>query len=151
MTATSIHVMNAEQIVLLLLIGLAAGFMSSMVGIGGGLIIVPALALLVGMDQKTAQGTSLFMLSLPVAAVGAYAYYRQGHVNWQASLLIAATFLVGGYLGGMLANKLETSTIKKIFAIFMIVIAIKYLFFDKPKPGISSAPQGSERSTSSRS
>ncbi len=142
--------MNAEQIILLLLIGLAAGFMSSMVGIGGGLVIVPALVFLCGMDQKTAQGTSLFMLSLPVAAVGAYAYFRNGNVNWQASLLIAATFLVGGYFGGLLANKLETTTIKKVFAIFMIVIAIKYLFFDKPKGPAANRGESNISATSDR-
>jgi len=122
--------MSAEDIILLLAIGLVAGFMSSMVGIGGGIVIVPALVFLLAMDQKTAQGTSLLMLSLPVAAVGAYTYYRHGHVNWQASLLLAVTFMAGGYLGGKLANTLDTAVVKKIFAVFMIIMALKYLFFD---------------------
>ena len=126
--------MSTEQVVMLLAIGVVAGFMSSMVGIGGGLVIVPALVLMYGMDQKLAQGTSLLMLALPVTAAGAFAYYKTGNVNWQASLLIGVTFILGGYLGGILANKLETTTIKRIFAVFMIVIAVKYLFFDKPKP-----------------
>ena len=125
--------MSTEQIVILLLIGLAAGFMSSMVGIGGGLVIVPALVLFYGMDQKLAQGTSLLIIALPVTAAGAYVYFRSGQANWQASLIIAITFLAGGYFGGLLANSLDTSVIKKIFAVFLLAIAIKMLFIDKPK------------------
>ena len=138
--------MTPIQIILLLAIGLVAGFMSSMVGIGGGLIIVPALALFFGMDQKLSQGTSLLMLALPVTALGAWTYYKNGNVNWQASLLLAATFVIGGYFGGTLANRLDTTTVKKIFAVFMIVISIKYLFFDKPKP----APQKADAEATAR-
>jgi uncharacterized membrane protein YfcA len=130
--------MSTEQIILLLLIGLAAGFMSSMVGIGGGIIIVPALVFFCGMDQKLAQGTSLMIITLPVTAAGTYTYYKYGHVNWQASLMIAATFVVGGYLGGTLANKLETIVIKRIFAIFLLAISLKMLFLDKPKAALGS-------------
>ncbi len=125
--------MSVEQVVILLVIGLFAGFMSSMIGIGGGLVIVPALVFFYGMDQKLAQGTSLLIIALPVTAAGAYTYFRNGEANWQASLVIAATFLVGGYFGGLLANKLDTTVVKKIFAVFMILIAVKYLFLDKPK------------------
>jgi uncharacterized membrane protein YfcA len=136
--------MSTEQIVTLLLIGIAAGFASSMIGIGGGLVIVPALVFFYGMDQKLAQGTSLMVIALPVAAVGAYTYYKNGNANWQASLIVAATFMIGGYFGGLLANKLETTIIKKIFAVFMIAIALKYLFIDKPKP--DAKPSGSAAS-----
>lgn len=126
--------MSATYLIGLLLVGLAAGFMSSMVGIGGGIVIVPSLVFLFGMNQKMAQGTSLLMLALPVAAVGAYTYFRNGNVNWQASLILAGTFMIGGYLGGRLANTLDTAIVKKVFAVFMIVMAVKYLFFDKPAP-----------------
>ena len=121
------------MIIGLLVVGLLAGFMSSMVGIGGGVIIVPALVLIFGMNQKMAQGTSLLMLALPVAAAGAYTYFKNGNLDWRVSLMLAATFVVGGYFGGLLANKLDTTLIKRIFAVFMIVVAVKYLFFDKPK------------------
>lgn len=121
------------MIIGLLIIGLFAGFMSSMVGIGGGIIIVPALVFLFGMNQKMAQGTSLLMLALPVAAAGAYTYFKNGNLDWRASLLLASTFVIGGYFGGTLANRLDTTIIKRVFAVFMIVVAVKYLFFDKPK------------------
>lgn len=131
--------MSTEQIVILLVIGLAAGFMSSMVGIGGGLVIVPALVVFYGMDQKLAQGTSLLIIALPVTAAGAYAYYKSGNADFKLSLIIASTFVIGGYFGGVLANKLDTTIVKKIFAVFLMLIAIKMLFIDKPKakPGIN--------------
>src|ERR1043166_3274577 len=126
--------MSTDQIVTLLLIGLAAGFMSSMVGIGGGLIIVPALVLFYGMDQKVAQGTSLVIITLPVTAAGAYTYYKSGNVSLPSCLFVAASFLVGGYIGGILANRMDTNTVRKVFAVFMILVSLKMLFLDKPKP-----------------
>ncbi|MBW7913916.1 MAG: sulfite exporter TauE/SafE family protein [Taibaiella sp.] len=123
--------MSTGYLLALLVIGFAAGFMSSLVGIGGGVVIVPALVIIFGLSQKMAQGTSLAMLSLPVAFIGAYNYYKEGQVNWKIALILAATFVIGGYLGSKVVLGLDTSIVKKIFAIFMIVIAVKYLFFDK--------------------
>jgi uncharacterized membrane protein YfcA len=123
--------MSTGYIIGLLILGIAAGFMSSMVGIGGGILIVPTLVFLFGMNQKMAQGTSLAMLSLPVAFIGAFNYYKQGSVNWKAALILAATFVIGGYFGSKVALDMNMAVIKKVFAIFMIVVAIKYLFFDK--------------------
>jgi uncharacterized protein len=123
--------MTTGQIIGLLILGLVAGYMSSLIGIGGGIIIVPILVLLFGMTQKMAQGTSLAMLTLPVAFIGAYNYYKAGQTNWQAALLLAVTFVIGGYLGSKTVLSMDMTIVKKIFAIFMIVIAIKYLFFDK--------------------
>ena len=123
--------MSVSYILAILAIGVFAGFLSSLVGIGGGVVIVPALVLLFGLDQKMAQGTSLAMLSLPVAFIGAFNYYKAGYVNWKIALLLAVTFVVGGFFGSKVAVGLEAGIIKKVFAVFMIVIAIKYLFFDK--------------------
>lgn len=125
------HRMSIGFVLGILAIGVLAGFMSSMVGIGGGLIIVPALVLLFGFNQKEAQGTSLMMLTLPVAFMGAFNYYKSGNTNWKVALLLASTFIVGGFFGSKIAINLEVSIIKKIFAVFMIIIAIKYLFFEK--------------------
>ncbi len=137
--------MSTEYILGLLVLGFIAGFMSSMVGIGGGIIIVPALVFLFAMDQKTAQGTSLMMLALPVAAMGAYTYYKNGNINWQSSILLASTFVIGGYFGGKLANTLDTHVIKKIFAIFMIIVAIKYLFFENKSPKPTTEIYGTDQ------
>lgn len=123
--------MGTGYILGLLAIGLAAGFLSSLVGIGGGIVIVPALVLIFGLSQKMAQGTSLAMLSLPVAFIGAYNYYKEGQVNWKIALILAVAFVAGGYFGSKVALGLDANIIKKVFAVFMIVIAVKYLFFDK--------------------
>ena len=125
------HKMSVGFIIGILVIGVLAGFMSSLVGIGGGLVIVPALVLLFGFNQKEAQGTSLMLLSLPVAFVGAFNYYKSGYSNWKVALLLASTFMIGGFLGSKVAINLEMSIIKKVFAVFMIIIALKYLFFEK--------------------
>ncbi len=137
--------MSTEYVIGLLLLGFIAGFMSSMVGIGGGIVIVPALVFLFALDQKTAQGTSLLMLALPVAAMGAYTYYRSGNIHWQASLILAGTFMIGGYFGGKLVNSLDTTIIKKIFAVFMIIVAIKYLFFDNDTPKNTTKIYGTDQ------
>lgn len=123
--------MSTGYIIGILIIGLAAGFISSLAGIGGGVIIVPALVFLFGFNQKMAQGTSLAMLALPVALVGAYNYYKDGQVNWKVALIMACTFVIGGYLGSKLALSLSPVVLKKIFAILIMAIAVKYLFFDK--------------------
>jgi uncharacterized membrane protein YfcA len=125
--------MSPGMLLLLVSLGLLAGFASSLVGIGGGLIIVPGLVFLFGFDQKMAQGTSLLLLSLPVAAAGAFTYYKTGNASWPAALLLGVGFLAGGFLGGKVATGLDTAVMKKVFAIFMILIAIKYLFFDGKK------------------
>ncbi|MCD6064222.1 MAG: putative TauE-like permease [Flavipsychrobacter sp.] len=123
--------MSTGVILGLLAIGLCAGFLSSMVGIGGGIVIVPALVFLFAFNQKLAQGTSLALLSMPVALVAAYNYYKEGFVDWKVALILACAFVVGGYLGSKLVLSLDMSIVKKIFAILMIVMAVKYLFFDK--------------------
>lgn len=123
--------MSIAFIVGILVVGLLAGFMSSLIGIGGGIVIVPMLVLLFGLNQKEAQGTSLLMLSLPVALIGAYNYYKNGYANWKIALMLAATFVIGGYLGSKVVLNMDMTVVKKVFAVFMIVIAIKYLFFDK--------------------
>lgn len=124
---------NLTTILLLLLTGLVAGTLSSLVGIGGGMVIVPAMVLLMGLDQKTAQGTSLALLLLPLGIAGVLVYNKAGYVRWSYALLMASTFIVGSYLGATFVKFMNTETVKRIFAIFMIVMAVKYLFFDKPK------------------
>ncbi len=125
--------MSTTTILLLILIGIAAGFLSGLVGIGGGVIIVPALVLLAGFSQKLAQGTSLGILLLPVGILGVMQYYKQGYLNVPYILIIAAAFVVGSFAGSKLALNLSEDKMKKIFAIVMLVIAVKMLFFDKTR------------------
>lgn len=120
-----------ETLIYLLLIGLAAGFMGGLVGIGGGVIIVPALVMLVGMTQHQAQGTSLTMILFPVGILGVLNYYKQGYVDFKYAGLLAVGFFLGSYLGSKYSLSLPQLTVKRIFAIIMIVLAIKIIVFDK--------------------
>lgn len=126
--------MTATTIVLLIIIGLLAGFLSGLVGIGGGVLIVPALVLFLGFSQKLAQGTSLGILLLPVGLLAVIQYYKQGYVNVNYVAIISVTFVVGSILGSKLALSLSEDKMKKLFAVILMLIAIKMLFFDNSKP-----------------
>ena len=86
----------------IIILGCIAGFLSGMVGIGGGIILVPALVIFFGLNQHTAQGTTLAMLSFPVSLVAAYSYHQKGQVDWRIALILCVGFIIGGYLGGKL-------------------------------------------------
>ena len=123
--------MDTQIILIVILIGIAAGMLSGLVGIGGGLIIVPALVYFLGMSQHTAQGTSLGLILLPVGILAVLAYYKQGHVDVKIVGLLAIGFIAGSYLGSKISLSLSQETVKKIFAVLMLLIAGKMLFIDK--------------------
>jgi uncharacterized membrane protein YfcA len=125
--------MNIGTVLGLLLIGLAAGILSSMVGIGGGIVVVPCLVFIFGLSQKMAQGTSLALMLPPIGIASVIVYSKGGNVRFDYAALMCITFIVGSYFGSMWVKNLNTFTVKKVFAVFMIIVAIKYLFFDKPK------------------
>ena len=120
-------------ILIIIVVGIAAGMLSGLVGVGGGIVIVPSLVYFIGFSQKTAQGTSLGLILLPVGILGVLQYYKQGHVDLRVVAILAVGFLLGSYYGSRIALSLPQETIKKIFAILMILIAIKMLFIDKAK------------------
>jgi uncharacterized membrane protein YfcA len=123
--------MGIQMWIILILIGVASGMLSGFVGVGGGLIIVPALVLFLEFSQKMAQGTSLAILLLPVGILAVMEYYKHGYIDIKIALIISAGFVVGGFFGSRIALVLPQDTIKKIFAVFMLIVAIKMLFFDK--------------------
>jgi len=125
--------MDTQTILIIILVGIAAGMLSGLVGVGGGIIIVPALVYFVGFSQKTAQGTSLGLILLPVGILGVLQYYKQGHIDVKVVCVLAVGFLAGSYFGSKIALSLPQDTLKKIFAVLMIIIAIKMLFLDKAK------------------
>jgi len=111
-----------------LLIGIVAGILSGLFGIGGGVIIIPSLIYFYGMSQHDAQGTSLGALLFPVGLLGFLEYYRNGHVHVKGAVLIAIGLFAGAYYGAIIANKLPSGTLSKLFAIFLIFIAVKLFF-----------------------
>lgn len=118
-----------NEIMILLCVGLAAGFLSGLVGIGGGIIIVPALVYFLTFSQQQAQGTALFILLLPTGILAVLNYYKAGFVDWRAGLLISLTFVLGGYFGSKTAITLDQTMVKRIFGAFMILIGAKILFW----------------------
>jgi uncharacterized membrane protein YfcA len=123
--------MSASTILLLLVVGLAAGMLSGLVGLGGGVIIVPALVYLMGFSQHQATGTSLGILLLPAGIFAVINYYNKGYIDIKVVLLIFAGFLIGGWLGSKISLSLSQVTLKKVFAVILLLIAGKVLFFDK--------------------
>lgn len=125
------NTMTAELVILILLIGLAAGVLSGLVGVGGGLIIVPALIFFLGFNQHQAQGTSLGLLLLPVGILAVINYYNKGNVDVKVVAIMSVAFIAGGWLGSKLALRLPEDTVKKIFAVFLFYSAFKLLGWDK--------------------
>lgn len=113
--------------VILLIIGLAAGLLSGLLGIGGGIIIIPALVGLLGYTQKDAQGTSLGLLLLPIGILAVMNYYKAGHINLKAVGIMVITFVIGSYITSLFALTLPETTLKKIFGVFLLVYAAKLL------------------------
>ena len=123
--------MDITTIIGLLVLGLFAGGISSLVGIGGGVLIVPALVFLFSASQKTAQGTSLAMLLPPIGLLAVINYHKAGFVDYKIAAILCISFVAGTYFGSKFALGLPDSIIKKIFAVFLMLVAARYLFFDK--------------------
>ena len=128
---TNSHKMTMQTILLLVLVGLAAGVLSGMVGVGGGIIIVPALVYILGFSQHEAQGTSLGLLLLPVGIFAVLNYYKQGYIDMKVVAIMCVAFVIGGWFGSKVSLSLPQETVKKIFAVLMLLIAGKMLFIDK--------------------
>jgi uncharacterized membrane protein YfcA len=123
--------MSTQIVLVLLLVGLAAGVLGGLVGIGGGIVIVPALVYFMGYSQKMAQGTSLGILLLPVGILAVWNFYKQGYVDPKAVWLVSAGFVIGGYFGSKIALALPQDTVKKVFACMLIVVALKCFSWTK--------------------
>jgi hypothetical protein len=117
--------------VYLLIIGIAAGVLSGMFGVGGGIIIVPSLVLLFGMSQQTASATSLIALLLPVGLLGVFEYYRSGQIStgqiW-FGLVIALGLFAGAFFGAKIAIGVSSETLRRMFAVFLVLVAFRLWF-----------------------
>ncbi len=124
--------MSATTLIILVSIGVFAGIISGMIGIGGGLIMVPFLVYALGLSQFTAQGTSLAAMLPPIGILAAFNYYKADAINWKYAIIISLAFIIGGYLGSKLTlNFISESVLKKIFGGLMLIGAIKMIFFSK--------------------
>lgn len=114
--------------ILAILIGIVTGVVSGLIGLGGGILIVPALVYLFEMSQHEAQGTSLATLLLPIGLLGFWEYYRQGQVNLRVAALLAIGFAIGAYGGGRWAQVVSDVTLRRVFATIIVVVAIRMWF-----------------------
>ncbi len=117
-----------NTILFLLAIGLLAGFLSGLIGIGGGIVIVPLLVYLFSMNQKMAQGTTLFMFLFPVGILGVYNYHKAGLIDYKMAAIMAITFIVGSYFGAKTVVVIDTKIVKQLFGAIIILIGFKMLF-----------------------
>lgn len=123
--------MSAYTIILLLIIGLAAGMLSGLVGVGGGIIIVPALMYFLKFDQHQAQGTSLGLLLMPVGILAVMNYYNKGYLDINVVAIMCVAFVIGAFFGSKASLVISQEKLKKVFAILLLFVAIKMLFLDK--------------------
>ena len=120
--------MSILTIIGLIIIGLLAGLLSGLVGVGGGILMIPLLIIFLGFTQHQAQGTALFAMLPPIGILAAMNYYKEGFVKWEYAAVIALTFVVGGYFGSKLSSSLPDQTIRRVFGFVMLIGAVKLLF-----------------------
>lgn len=111
------------------IIGLCAGLIGGLAGLGGGIVIIPSLVLFLNFSQHQAQGATLAAMIPPIGFLAAYEYYKSGHVNIPVALCIALGFLIGGLFGAKIGMNIDPSLLKKIFGMILFVISIKFIFF----------------------
>lgn len=119
--------MSTTMLLILIVIGIITGFMAGMLGIGGAIIMIPALVFFMGISQQTAQGTSLAVMLPPIGIIAAYNYYKAGQVNIKFAIILAVAFLLGSYFGSKLALNLPQPLLKKIFGVLLLLVAAKML------------------------
>jgi uncharacterized membrane protein YfcA len=117
-----------SNILLYLLLGLIAGVLSGVIGIGGGIIIVPALVFLFGLSQHQAQGTTLALMVPPIGVLAAWTYYQHGFVDLRIAAFVCLGFFLGGWLGAKIAISLTNIVLQKIFGVALLLIALKMIF-----------------------
>jgi uncharacterized membrane protein YfcA len=113
---------------LYIILGLVVGVLSGILGIGGGVVIIPALVFLFGFNQHQAQGTSLALFSLPIAILAANTYYKQGYIDIKIVSLLALGFVFGGLIGSKIGINLPDAVLTKIFGIGLLLISLKMIF-----------------------
>ena len=114
-----------QNTIILLVVGLIAGLLSGLVGIGGGIVIVPVLVYFLGFSQQQAQGTTLFMFLFPIGILGVMNYWKTSNVDWKTAAVIAITFVAGSYYGSKVAISLDQQNIKRVFGAIIILLGIK--------------------------
>lgn len=119
--------MSTSMLLILIVIGIITGIMAGMLGIGGAIIMIPALVFLLGTSQQMAQGTSLAVMLPPIGILAAWNYYKAGQVNVKFAIILAVCFLVGSYFGSKMALTIPQPMLKKIFGVLLLLVAARML------------------------
>jgi uncharacterized membrane protein YfcA len=119
--------MSLSLLLILVAVGIVTGIMAGMLGIGGAIIMVPALVFILGFSQHMAQGTSLAVMLPPIGIIATYNYWKAGEVNLKYALILAVAFLLGSYFGSKFALTIPQNVLKKIFGILLLLVAAKML------------------------
>lgn len=120
--------MNTTELITLIIIGLSAGIISGLLGVGGAIIIVPALVYFFGMTQHQAQGTSIAILLFPIGLLAFWNYYKNGYVNFRFAIVVMVAFFVGGYLGSLFSVNIPDKALRVAFGILLLLVGIKMIF-----------------------
>jgi uncharacterized membrane protein YfcA len=120
--------MSLLQLLILIVVGVLAGLLAGAFGIGGAIIVIPALVFILGLSQHEAQGTSLAFMLPPVGILATWNYWKEGHVNWKIALILSLTFLIGAYFGSQFSINISDRTLRKLFGGLLILIALKMIF-----------------------
>jgi len=120
--------MSVSHLIILIIVGILSGMLAGVFGVGGAIIVIPALVFILGFSQHDAQGTSLAFMLPPVGILATWNYWKEGHVNWKISLILSLTFVVGSYLGSLFSINMSDKLLRRLFGILMILVAIKMIF-----------------------
>jgi len=120
--------MTVTQLIILMNIGILSGLLAGVFGVGGAIIVIPALVFILGLSQHDAQGTSLAFMLPPVGILATWNYWKAGHVNWKFALVLSLTFVVGAYLGSQLSVNIPDKLLRRIFGVLLIIMALKMIF-----------------------
>ena len=120
--------MSITHLIILIIVGILSGLLAGIFGVGGAIIVIPALVFILGFSQHDAQGTSLAFMLPPVGILATWNYWKEGHVNWKIALILSLTFVVGSYLGSHFSINMSDKLLRRLFGILMILVAIKMIF-----------------------
>ncbi len=120
--------MSVSQLIILMIIGILSGILAGVFGVGGAIIVIPALVFILGLSQHEAQGTSLAFMLPPVGILATWNYWKAGHVNWKMALVLSLTFVIGAYFGSQISVNISDKLLRRIFGILILFMAIKMIF-----------------------
>ncbi len=119
--------MSLAQLLILVIIGLISGMLAGVFGVGGAIIVIPALVFILGLTQHEAQGTSLAFMIPPVGILAAWNYWKAGQVNWKFALVLALTFVIGAYIGSTVSINIPDRLLRKFFGLLLFLVAMKMI------------------------